>query len=287
MNRQKAFRDTMNEQQDILNAFEHLLRLNQINNQVFFLNGFGHAFNNSINSIHLGSTLLNNYVQDINALIDELNDEPERVPAGFKKSCCSILTTMPQVIQGISDSTSRLKQFVSHFSEFTGQSPAVTGSTVDINPLVTLCSSMIQHQITNYTNCFSLDLKDAPAVLSGNAGLISQVILNLLMNALLSLPDRSCAVDVATSCDHEAGRIMICIQDEGIGIPDNFLSHIVEPFFTTWQKHGCVGLGLTVADRVIRNHGGELSIYSETGKGTRVCVMLPLSTPDKRESLHV
>ena len=141
---------------------------------------------------------------------------------------------------------------------------------------------MIQHQITNFTNHFRLDLKDTSVVLSGSAQLISQVILNLLMNALLSLPDRSCEVVISTSCDHEAGQVMMCIRDEGIGISNDLFPHIVKPFFTTWQEHGCVGLGLTVADRIIRNHGGELSIDSEPGKGTTVCVLLP----DKLECDH-
>jgi signal transduction histidine kinase len=283
LNRKKTVRGCIKEQQTIFDVFEHLLRLNKFNNQVFFLNGFGHTFKNSINSILLGSTLLNLYVQDINALFDELNDEPEGVSADFIQACCSILGTMPQVIKGISNSTLKLEQSVSYLSELSGQSSASASSTVDINPLVTRCSTMIQHQIDNYTNRFRLDLKGTPAVLSGSAELLSQVILNLLMNALLSLPDRTCAVVISTSCDPATGQTLICVRDEGIGISDDYFPHIVKPFFTTWQERGCVGLGLTVADRVVRNYGGELSIDSEVGKGTNVSVMLPLCSPNKRE----
>lgn len=271
--------DAISDQEKNLNAFEHLMMLNRSNNQAFFINGFDHVCNNMINSIQLGNTLLNQYVLDITGLFDELNDEPERFPDGFQETCRNILASMPQVIQGINSSACKLEKHISHLSEFTGKSRVSVEPAVDVNLLVSLSCSMIQHQIPGFTKHFRLDLSGAPTVLPGCAQQISQVIHNLLMNALLSLPDRSREVVVSTSCDHDSGRIRICVRDEGIGIATEFIPHIVKPFFTTWQKHGCVGLGLTVADGIIRNLGGELSIDSEAGKGTSVLVMLPQCTP--------
>lgn len=284
---QEDFCDSMKVQQNTLHAFEHLLRLNRLNNQVFFLREFGHSLNNSINTIQLGGKLLNHYVQDINDLFDELNDDPERPPADFHTSCFSILSSMPQVIQGICDAALRLDHSASSLSKYTGQRPVAAGSIVDINHLVSLSSAMIQHQITCYTNHFRLDLNGSPAVFSGSSEQLSQVIFNLLMNALLSLPDKSCEVDISTSCDYEKGKVLICIRDEGTGMSNDLLPRIVEPFFSTWQEHGCVGIGLTVADHVIRNHGGELSINSEPGKGTTVRVILPYCSSDTLECNHV
>ena len=103
------------------NSFEQILRLNRATNQTFFLKEFSHEFNNPLNSINLASDLLKNYTQDINALLDELYDEPERLPAGFQKEFSSILTNMPMLVQGISDSVTRLKHFTNWLSEFTGR----------------------------------------------------------------------------------------------------------------------------------------------------------------------
>jgi signal transduction histidine kinase len=258
------------------NSFDHLLRLNRVNNQAFYLSGFSHIFNNPLNSIHLASVLLRNYTQDINALFDELSDEPEPIPAGFRKAGLTVLSDIPHVIQGISDSAIRLNQFVSHLSEFIRREAVTASQDVDLNRLLSLCASLANHQINLHTSSFSFDLEPDLPILSGNTEQILQVILNLLMNALLSLPHRSCAVVLSASCDHASGCISICVRDEGSGISPDIFPNIPEPFFSTWQEHGCLGLGLTVADQIIRNHGGELTIDSEYGKGTTVVVSLPV-----------
>ncbi|OGU17852.1 MAG: hypothetical protein A2076_15065 [Geobacteraceae bacterium GWC2_53_11] len=266
--------------------FDHLLNLNRFNNQRFFLRGLGHTFNNSINSIQLGSTLVGHYLHDIQGLVEELHDDPELICGDFKNQCDTILTTMSHVVQGISESTLKLDQFVSHLAEFSGLASATDKTSVDLNQLVSQCCVMTHHQATNFTNNFQLNLNDAPTVSPDCATQMTQVILNLLMNALLSLPDRSCEIVVSTSCDYETDRVLLCISDEGVGIPASVLPHISEPFFTTWQDHGCAGIGLTVSDRIIRNHGGDLSILSEHGKGTTVRVSLPHGKPVNRESQH-
>jgi len=257
-------------------TFEQLLRLNRANNSAFFLSGFSHTFNNPLNSIQLANDLLNNYTQDINALIDELNEESERMPAGFKKECCRILTDIPILTQGISDSITRLKYCSSWLSEFSGRGAIAGLFGIDLNWLISHCASMTQHQISVYTNIFSLDLETDLPVLQGNAEQMLQVILSLLMNALLSLPDRSSAVVLRSTYDRAAGSVQMCVCDEGSGISTEIFPDILKPFFSTWPEHGCMGLGLTVADQIIRNHGGVLTIDSEFGKGTSVMVSLPV-----------
>ena len=257
-------------------AFEHLFNLNRANNQAFFLSGFSHLFNNPLNSIQLASDLLKNYTQDISARFDELGDEPEQIPAGFRKAVLTVLDDMPGVIQGISDSAFRLNHLVSWLSEFTGRGVVARSPEVDLNRLISLCASMADQQISIHTESFSLDLEPGLPVFPGNAVQMLQVILNLLMNALISLPDRHCAVVLSTSYDRVTGSVNVCVRDEGSGISPDIFPTVLEPFFSTWQAHGCVGLGLTVADQIIRNHGGELFIDSESGKGTSVIVSMPV-----------
>jgi signal transduction histidine kinase len=267
-------------------SFEHLARLNWANSQIFFLRSLSHDLKNPINSILLGSKLLHNLVEDLTDQFDELDEETGCLAGDFRKTGSQILSTMPQVIQGISDSAFRLDQFVSYLLEFTGEGPITTGYTMNIKQLATLCTSMIQSQICKFTKHFSLDIENDLPVLAGSAQQIVQVINNLLMNALRSLPDRSCGVVLSASFDRVTSQMQLCILDQGAGIHPDILPCIVEPFFTTWQEHGCMGLGLTVADQIIRNHGGELSIDSEPGKGTSVLVSLPLYDPHKTECKH-
>jgi signal transduction histidine kinase len=260
-------------------TFEQMLRLNRVNNQAFFLSEFSHIFNNPLNSIQLASDLLKNYSQDINSRLDELRDSADP-PLSLRMTSVlapiqSVLADMPQVIQGISDSVFRLNLLVSSLSEFTGRGTTARSHDVDLNTLISLSASMAHHQISVHTSSFTLDLEPDLPILPGNPQQILQVILNLLMNALLSLQDRFCAVVLSTSYDPATCSVSFCVQDEGVGIPIDIFPTVLEPFFTTWQAHGCMGLGLTVADQIIRNHGGELFIDSESGKGTSVIVSLP------------
>lgn len=257
-------------------TFEQLLRMNRVNNQAFFLSGFSHSFSNPLNSILLAGDLLKNYTRDINLHFDELNDlvtdalplcHPEGSEGSVLLPLQTILGDFPQIIQGINDSALRLKQLLSHLSGLTGRGVIAAGSDFDINRLVSLSAAMAEHQISVHTNSFTLDLEPDLPLLSGSTEQILQVILSLLMNALLSLPERSSAVLLSTSCNRDTGYVTLSVRDEGSGILPDIFPSILEPFFSTWHEHGCIGLGLTVSDRIIRNHGGEMFIDSGVGRG--------------------
>ncbi len=260
--------------------FEHLAQINRANNQTFVLRGFSHTFRNPINSILLATELLKNYVEDINGQLSELDEEcleqaKENLEAGE-----SILATMPQVIQDINTSASRLNQLVNHLSEMTGRGSITAARTeVDIHQLVSLCPQMLQYQICERTSHFKLQIEDNLPPLPGNGQQLLQALQNLLINALLSLPERSCAVQLSVSHNRQDRLLELRICDQGCGIAPVILPKISEPFFTTWADQGCTGLGLTVAEQIIKAHDGTLHIDSEPGCGTSILVELPLPAP--------
>jgi two-component system NtrC family sensor kinase len=75
---------------------------------------------------------------------------------------------------------------------------------------------------------------------------------------------------------------VITISDTGAGIPKEIIPFIFEPFFTTKPAGMGTGLGLSVAKRIISDHGGEISIKSKEGEGTTVTIKLPLNPGDER-----
>lgn len=268
----------MKETVSITSSFDHLARINRATNQTFFLRGFSHAVVNPVNSILLGSELLTGFIEDINDRFDALTDDAGQTFGSFQDTGNgSLLTGIPQVVHTISSATAQLNQHLSNLSELIdcGSVAALTG--LNFNQLVPLCTSMIQHKISEHTSHFSLEIEDNLPSLAGNPQHIFQMITNLLMNALLSLPHKSCAVSCSVKTAVDISQIHLQIQDQGAGIPEENLPRVVEPFFTTWQHHGCVGLGLTVADQIARSHGGKLHIDSKLGKGTTALVVLPLS----------
>jgi PAS domain S-box-containing protein len=101
-----------------------------------------------------------------------------------------------------------------------------------------------------------------------------QVMLNLIKNAKEAMP-KGGILTVRTS--REDDKVLIRIQDTGVGIPEEIRDKIFEAFFTTKQKVKGVGLGLSVCYGIIKDHGGEIKVESEVDKGTTFTIHLPIS----------
>jgi signal transduction histidine kinase len=105
---------------------------------------------------------------------------------------------------------------------------------------------------------------------------LKQVFLNIFQNAIDASHDGT-AIDV-TAFELARGQnagMVIKVTDHGIGIPDEALARVFEPFFTSGKRHG-TGLGLAICRNIIESHGGEIQITSEVGNGTSVRIWLPL-----------
>ena len=99
-----------------------------------------------------------------------------------------------------------------------------------------------------------------------------QVMLNIIKNAKEAMP-KGGTLTVRTT--KEDKHVLIHVQDTGVGIPEEIKDKIFEAFFTTKQKVKGVGLGLSVCYGIIKDHGGEIKVESEEGKGTTFTIRLP------------
>lgn len=99
---------------------------------------------------------------------------------------------------------------------------------------------------------------------------IQQILWNVVLNALQSL-DKKGTVKITLSDD--SSKVSIEIKDTGSGIPEDQISCIFQPFFTT--KHKGTGLGMTITKRIIEQHGGDIFLRSKVNEGTVVTIILP------------
>jgi len=102
---------------------------------------------------------------------------------------------------------------------------------------------------------------------------LQQAFMNILWNAIEAMPQGG-VLRVATAFDPRHDVISVTISDTGAGIADDALEHIFEPFFTTKGDGKGVGLGLSVAYGIIRQHSGKIQVHSEPGKGTTFIIQL-------------
>lgn len=115
-----------------------------------------------------------------------------------------------------------------------------------------------------------LDITDRPVV-RGVASELREVLMNLVVNGIDAMPSGG-ELRVTVGLDGE--QVVVAVRDSGCGIPPAVLSRLFEPFFTTKGARGN-GLGLSIAQSVVRRHGGEIDVESEVGHGTCVRVRLP------------
>jgi signal transduction histidine kinase len=114
-----------------------------------------------------------------------------------------------------------------------------------------------------------------------DANQLSQVLMNLLLNAAEATPAGGCITVSAAKLSY-VESIEIRVSDTGCGIPADVLPHVLEPFFTTKQGRG-TGLGLSISYAYMRSHGGDMRVDSVVGRGTTVTLTLPLRTEEQTQ----
>ena len=152
-----------------------------------------------------------------------------------------------------------------------------TRGLVDLNQVVreTLALRMYDQRVSNITTIDAL-ATGLPQVFA-DAQQLKQVLLNLIINAEQAMLSASGRGTLIVRTWHEVAheRVVLEINDDGPGIPDDVQPRIFDPFFTTKSAGTGTGLGLTVAGRIVEDHGGHLGMESMPGRGASFYVRLP------------
>ena len=252
-----------------------LIQANKMTSLGTLVSGVAHEINNPNNFILFNAQLLSEAWRDVVGVLEELPDSGKDFHIGglpFPE----MKDVVPKLLTGISDGSNRIKNIVKNLKDFARQDPAGLEGAVDLNSVVTVSASILDAQVRKHTEHFTLDLgKDLPTV-RGSSQQLEQVVINLIMNALLSLPETRRGVHVSTARDSD-GCVIIRVRDEGCGMAPQILDRVMEPFFTTRLGQGGTGLGLSISYSIIKAHGGAISFASEEGRGTTVKVTLPVA----------
>ncbi len=115
--------------------------------------------------------------------------------------------------------------------------------------------------------------KDLPEI-EGDPGQIQQCLINLIFNAMEAMPEGG-RITIRTAYDERRGMVRLEVEDTGVGIPQEMMSQIFEPFFSTKSQDKGVGLGLSVVYGIVKEHRGTIYVKSEVGRGARFIVRFP------------
>jgi len=131
---------------------------------------------------------------------------------------------------------------------------------------------MFEQRFENAHIEVKLDTDDRCPNIHADPDQLSQVLINLIMNAIHAMPDGgSLRIAIASADD----TVKLTVTDSGHGIPTDVLKKVFEPFFTTKEFGKGTGLGLTVVKGILEEHGGSIAVESQEGKGTTFTILLP------------
>jgi len=150
---------------------------------------------------------------------------------------------------------------------------------VNLNEVVTDTGRMLR-RLLRENIVIEFQLSPQLPYIQGDPVKISQVLLNLTVNARDAMPDGGLiTISTRMATDPEAGQpsLVLSVKDTGKGIPDDIRPHIFDPFFTTKEAGKGTGLGLSTVLHIVRRSNGSIHVSSELGKGSVFSVYYPVT----------
>ncbi|MEQ8472051.1 MAG: PAS domain S-box protein [Marinoscillum sp.] len=213
--------------------------------------GIGHEINNPLNFIQNGSSGLKRELLDSN----ELN-----------------WVEIDPFFEIIEEGVTRAGNIVKSLSHFSRQVKTMD-ELCNVHEVVDNCLVILNANLKGRVNV-EKEYSNQPPIIKGNEGKLHQVFLNILKNAEQAI-EVDGMIKIKTSISDDS--IGIEISDNGVGIPEEDLSKIGDPFFTTKPPGLGTGLGLFITYSLIEELNGEVQVESGTKKGTKFMITFPIS----------
>ena len=182
--------------------------------------------------------------------------------AEFLKECAQKIQTGIQKASAI----------IENLLRFARPSAKSEMAEIDLLQVIQETVTLVKNQAKIQKIEMSAPLLPGSMLINGNASLLQQVFMNLIMNARDAMP-RGGELTIATEAENST--VHVEVSDNGVGIPADHLNKIFDPFFTTKATSRGTGLGLAVTYGIIREHSGSIQVDSVVGRGTTFRLEFP------------
>ena len=166
----------------------------------------------------------------------------------------------------------RITKIMNQLLSFARKRP-IERSAINLKSVLENVFDMMQERLLSQNIVVELTVKEGSPTVFADADQLSQVFLNLVMNACHAMPNGGC---LSATLDAGVREVCVSLTDTGEGISHENLSRLFDPFFTTKPVGEGTGLGLTVVHGIIQEHDGRITVESECGVGTTFHIFLPI-----------
>lgn len=251
--------------------------------------GIAHEINNPTTFIRTNLQLMSEYIKRLEPRIDNLDD-----PKNVESVKNILLKEFPDMIRDALRGTERIQKIVSGIKHYAHMGDDSFDESVDIREVITQSINLVRTKLRkdiviteNYLN-----IKE----IKGHFSKLEQVFVNLLINAADAINDKMIKrkavgdreyeglIDVSATVidgdDFGEGPtpdfLILSFYDNGAGIQEEKINRVFDPFFTTKPVGVGTGLGLYICYEIIKQHGGEITVQSDTANGTAFIIRLPV-----------
>lgn len=259
---------------------EQLMQTDKMISLGTLVSGVAHEINNPISSVMLNIQVFDKLWHSVQPILDshyELHQDLEVGTMAYPQ----LRERMPRLLLYSQEGVERVKRIVDDLREFSGHKPSDLRETVNLNQVVEKAIGLISSLIKKATCNFQVIYSENLPTIQGNSQRLSQVVINLIVNACQALTDPKQSLRIITGYIEESEEIFLEVRDMGPGMTPEILARIKDPFFTTKRDSSGTGLGLSISDTIIRNHGGWLDFRSTLQEGTTATILLPRYSTDE------
>lgn len=244
------------------------------------VSGVAHEINNPTNFIMINISVLRKLWEKISMLLNDYEFRQGAFSVGNIKSG-DLNRYLDDLIGGIEEGAERIRNIVNNLKDYARQSPVDMSGTFNINHALRRALLLVTNLLKKSTENYTIDYGENLPEIKGDIRRVEQVIINIIQNACHAIEAATQSVRIRTFLDHGRGMVVFEVADEGVGISEDNLKNITDPFFTTRRDEGGTGLGLSISMGIIKDHKGRFEVDSYPGKGTVVRVLLPIDDSGK------
>ena len=284
--------------QDLQEAQVQLVQAEKMSSLGQLVAGIAHEINNPVSFIYGNLEPLGEYVAGLLEIIQTYQETYPEPPIDLSElieelDLPFIAEDLPKMLNSMRTGAARIRDIVKSLRTFSRLDEANL-KAVDLHENLDSTLMILQNQLNGRSGKPKIKVvknyDDLPLV-ECYIGLLNQVFMNLLVNAIQAIEDKQKmelssnyqGVITITTMPKEAGEVVISVQDNGLGMSEQVKAKIFDPFFTTKPIGSGTGMGLPTSHQIVtKYHQGELYFDSSLGEGTTFFVGLPQGKPSPR-----